>query len=38
MPEETALATALLYRIATFYVPPVWGFFAMGWLRRNEFL
>jgi uncharacterized membrane protein YbhN (UPF0104 family) len=38
MPEETAVATALLYRIATFYLPPVWGFFAMRWLGRNELL
>jgi uncharacterized membrane protein YbhN (UPF0104 family) len=36
-PEDAALATAL-YRIATFYLPPVWGFLAMGWLRSNDFL
>ncbi|MGZ8687960.1 MAG: lysylphosphatidylglycerol synthase domain-containing protein, partial [Gaiellaceae bacterium] len=35
MAEEAALATALLYRVATFYAPPVWGFFAMRWLQRN---
>jgi uncharacterized protein (TIRG00374 family) len=38
MPEEAALATALLYRVATFYLPPVWGFFAMRWLQRNALL
>lgn len=38
MPEETAFATAILYRIATFYLPPVWGFFAMRWLQRNALL
>lgn len=38
MPEEAALATALLYRAATFYVPPTWGFFAMRWLQRNDHL
>ena len=38
MPEEAALATALLYRVATFYLPPVWGFFAFRWLQRNAYL
>jgi uncharacterized membrane protein YbhN (UPF0104 family) len=38
MPEEAALATVLLYRVATFYLPPVWGFFAMRWLQRNAYL
>jgi glycosyltransferase 2 family protein len=37
-PDDAALATALLYRIATFYLPPVWGFLAMGWLRSNDLL
>jgi uncharacterized membrane protein YbhN (UPF0104 family) len=35
---EAALATVILYRISTFYVPPVWGFFAMLWLQRNRYL
>jgi uncharacterized protein (TIRG00374 family) len=38
MPEESALATAVLYRVATFYLPPLWGFFAMRWLQRNSLL
>ena len=38
MPEEAALATARLYRGATFYIPPIWGFFAMRWLQRNALL
>ena len=38
MSEEAALATALLYRIAVFYVPPIWGFFALRWLQRNRYL
>jgi len=28
----------VLYRLATFYLPPVWGFFAMRWLQRNQHL
>jgi uncharacterized membrane protein YbhN (UPF0104 family) len=38
MTEEAALAAVLLYRAATFYIPPVWGFFAMRWLQRNALL
>ena len=38
MPEEPAFAAVLLYRAATFYIPPVWGFFAMRWLQRNALL
>jgi len=38
MPPETALATALVYRISTFYLPPIWGFGAMHWLQRNRYL
>jgi uncharacterized protein (TIRG00374 family) len=38
MPDEVALATAVLYRVATFYLPPLWGFFAMRWLQRNSLL
>lgn len=38
IPEETAFAAVLLYRLATFYLPPIWGFFAMRWLERNKHL
>ena len=38
MSEEAALAAVLLYRAATFYIPPLWGFFAMRWLQRNAYL
>ena len=36
LPEETAFAAVLLYRLATFYLPPIWGFFALRWLERNK--
>jgi uncharacterized membrane protein YbhN (UPF0104 family) len=38
VPQESAFATVLLYRISTFYLPPVWGFFALRWLQRNKYL
>lgn len=36
MDQEAAFAAVILYRIATFYVPPTWGFFALRWLERNQ--
>jgi uncharacterized membrane protein YbhN (UPF0104 family) len=38
VPEDLALVIALLYRSATFYLPPIWGFFALRWLNRNALL
>jgi uncharacterized membrane protein YbhN (UPF0104 family)/tRNA A-37 threonylcarbamoyl transferase component Bud32 len=38
MPDEAAFGAVVLYRLATFYVPPVWGFLAMRWLERNQHL
>ncbi len=38
MSPEAALGAVFLYRIATFYLPPIWGFFALRWLQRNRYL
>ncbi len=38
VPEEAAFAAVLLHRIATFYIPPIWGFFSLRWLERNRYL
>ena len=38
MTDEAALAAVLLYRISTYYLPPLWGFAAMLWLQRNRYL
>jgi uncharacterized membrane protein YbhN (UPF0104 family) len=38
LPPEAALATVILYRVSTFYLPPLWGFFALLWLQRNRYL
>ena len=34
----TASATALLFRLATFYLPPIWGWVAIRWLQRHSYL
>jgi uncharacterized membrane protein YbhN (UPF0104 family) len=38
MPEEPAFAAVVLYRLATFYLPPLWGFFAFRSLQRSGHL
>lgn len=36
--QEAAFAAVILYRLATFYLPPIWGFFSLRWLERNTYL
>jgi len=38
VPQPTAVATAMTYRIVTFYLPPIWGAYALRVLRRREYL
>ena len=38
IPSATAAAIALTYRLLTFYLPPIWGGFAMRWLRKQAYL
>ncbi len=38
MVSEAAIAAVLLYRISVYYLPPLWGFPAMLWLQRRQYL
>lgn len=38
VPQATALAAALCYRLITFYLPPLWGYVALRSLRRDGYL
>ena len=38
IPSSTAAAIALVYRLLTFYLPPIWGGFGMRWLRKQAYL
>ena len=37
IPAVPALAAAILYRLITFAIPPVFGFFALRWLRAKGY-
>ena len=36
--ESTAFAIALTKRLCTFYLPPLWGYPALRWLRRKGYV
>ncbi|MFT3855621.1 MAG: lysylphosphatidylglycerol synthase transmembrane domain-containing protein [Ilumatobacteraceae bacterium] len=36
VPDEAAFPAVMLYRLSTFYLPPIWGYVAFNWLRRND--
>jgi hypothetical protein len=38
IPRVRSTTTAIAFRLATFYLPPLWGSFAMRWLRRNSYV
>ena len=38
VPNAAAMSTAIAYRLATFYLPPIWGSFATRWLKRHSYL
>jgi len=38
VPQTAALATALTMRLVTYYLPPIWGAFAMKWLRSHQYI
>jgi len=38
VPAETAFAIALSYRMVSFYLPPIWGFFCYRWLEKQRYL
>jgi uncharacterized protein (TIRG00374 family) len=38
VPNSAAMSTALAFRLVTFYLPPIWGSFAMRWMRRNDYV
>jgi uncharacterized membrane protein YbhN (UPF0104 family) len=36
--ESTAFAVALTHRFCTYYLPPIWGAFALRWLGRKGYV
>ncbi len=38
VPNDVAVPAVLLYRMISYYLPPIWGWFAMQWLTRHDYL
>jgi uncharacterized membrane protein YbhN (UPF0104 family) len=38
VPESIAVAATFTHRLFTAYLPPVWGWFALQWLRRHDYV
>jgi uncharacterized membrane protein YbhN (UPF0104 family) len=36
--ESTAFAIAITQRLSTFYLPPIWGYFALRWLGKRGYV
>jgi uncharacterized protein (TIRG00374 family) len=36
--QSVAFAIAVTFRVSSAYLPPVWGWFSIQWLQRNEYL
>jgi uncharacterized membrane protein YbhN (UPF0104 family) len=35
VPESEAFTIALTHRLCTYYLPPIWGYASLEWLRRK---
>jgi uncharacterized membrane protein YbhN (UPF0104 family)/tRNA A-37 threonylcarbamoyl transferase component Bud32 len=38
VPQDVAVAATFTHRLFTAYLPPIWGWFALQWLRRNDYI
>ena len=38
IPQSIAVATTFTARLFTAYLPPIWGWFALQWLRHNDYV
>lgn len=38
IPDSAAISAAIVYRVATYYLPPLYGAPAMNWLRKGSYI
>jgi uncharacterized membrane protein YbhN (UPF0104 family) len=38
VPQDQAVAAVFIQRIFTAYLPPIWGWVTLAWMRRREYL
>jgi uncharacterized membrane protein YbhN (UPF0104 family) len=38
VPQDQAVAAVFTQRLFTAYLPPIWGWVTLAWMRRREYL
>jgi uncharacterized membrane protein YbhN (UPF0104 family) len=38
IPQDQAVAAVLIQRFFTSYLPPIWGWATLTWMRRREYV
>ena len=38
IPQDQAVAAVLIQRLFTAYLPPIWGWLTLTWMRRHEYV
>ena len=38
IPDAEAVAATFVYRLFTAYLPPIWGWYSLAWLRRHDYV
>ena len=38
IPQDQAVAAVFIQRLCTAYLPPIWGWITLTWMRRREYL
>ena len=38
VPNDTAVGAVLVYRLISYYLPPIWGWFCLNWLQKRDYL
>ncbi|MGI9644156.1 MAG: lysylphosphatidylglycerol synthase transmembrane domain-containing protein, partial [Ilumatobacteraceae bacterium] len=38
VPSEVAVSAVIVYRLISYYLPPIWGYACLRWLTRHDYL
>jgi uncharacterized protein (TIRG00374 family) len=38
VPNDIAVSAVLIYRLISYYLPPLWGYFCLKWLEKRDYL
>jgi uncharacterized protein (TIRG00374 family) len=36
--NDIAVSAVLVYRLISYYLPPIWGWFCLNWLQKRDYL